>query len=114
VTKENKKSGEAIDRRFSRRNFLRLLVGAGAGAATLWTVGAKTAARRRRAVKLPKVSVRESCVVCTGCLAVCPKDAIALRPGRIVVDNERCISCGYCAAACPVGALTVNRESHDA
>jgi Fe-S-cluster-containing dehydrogenase component len=85
------------------------------GAATLGALAWRGRDRevRRRAVerrRLPKLAVSDACVACTGCLAVCPKDAIRLTPRGIVVSDEHCVSCGYCVAACPVGALQVNRE----
>lgn len=47
---------------------------------------------------------------CQGCLAhpckeVCPKDAIEIKNGRSVIDQEKCIKCGRCVKECPYGAI---------
>lgn len=47
---------------------------------------------------------------CRGCVAhpcveVCPKDAISLKHGKSLIDQEKCIRCGKCKAACPYDAI---------
>lgn len=48
--------------------------------------------------------------ICRGCLAhpctiVCPKNAISIRNGKSVIDQDKCIKCGKCMKACPYGAI---------
>ena len=47
---------------------------------------------------------------CQGCLAhpcveVCPKQAVSIKKGRAVIDQENCIKCGKCKSACEYGAI---------
>lgn len=49
----------------------------------------------------------EHCCGCAVCRAVCPRDAILMRPDaegflQPVVDVTRCVQCGLCRKACPV------------
>lgn len=49
----------------------------------------------------------ECCCGCAACRAVCPRDAIQMRPDAEgflwpVVDSARCVQCGLCRKACPV------------
>ena len=46
---------------------------------------------------------------CDACAAVCPTDAIAVRP-TLAVDLGRCLFCAECATACPTGALTYGQD----
>jgi len=72
----------------------------------------------------------ERCILCSGCVEICPEACLALVPasrlqetaeltalgealgadpsaGAIVKDEERCIRCGLCAQRCPTGAITM-------
>jgi formate dehydrogenase beta subunit len=72
----------------------------------------------------------ERCILCSGCVEICPEACLALVPasrlrgapqlealrealgagteaGAIVKDEERCIRCGLCAERCPTGAITM-------
>jgi NADPH-dependent glutamate synthase beta subunit-like oxidoreductase len=72
----------------------------------------------------------ERCILCSGCVEVCPEACLALVPvtqlqatpelqalrdalavdetaAAIVKDEERCIRCGLCAERCPTGAITM-------
>jgi NADPH-dependent glutamate synthase beta subunit-like oxidoreductase len=72
----------------------------------------------------------ERCILCSGCVEVCPEGCLALVPvsrlrpsapidrlvevvdggstaGAIVKDETRCIRCGLCAERCPTGAITM-------
>ncbi len=40
------------------------------------------------------------CTGCTTCLRHCPTEAIRIRDGRAVIDEERCIDCGVCIKIC--------------
>ncbi len=41
------------------------------------------------------------CNGCTTCLRHCPTEAIRIREGRAVINQERCIDCGECIRVCP-------------
>jgi iron only hydrogenase large subunit-like protein len=41
------------------------------------------------------------CTGCTTCLRYCPTEAIRIRDGRAVINEQRCIDCGECIRKCP-------------
>lgn len=41
------------------------------------------------------------CTGCTTCLRHCPTEAIRIRDGRAVINENRCIDCGECIRTCP-------------
>ncbi len=72
----------------------------------------------------------ERCILCSGCVEICPEACLALVPvarlhatdqiealrdaigggenlGAIVKDETRCIRCGLCVERCPTGAITM-------
>jgi formate dehydrogenase (NADP+) beta subunit len=72
----------------------------------------------------------EKCILCSGCVEICPEACLALVPAArlgpspqvdalretlgkvdelaaIVKDERRCIRCGLCADRCPTGAITM-------
>ena len=72
----------------------------------------------------------ERCILCSGCVEICPEGCLALVPasrlkssaaidavsdaleagteaGAIIKDEARCIRCGLCAERCPTGAITM-------
>jgi NADPH-dependent glutamate synthase beta subunit-like oxidoreductase len=72
----------------------------------------------------------ERCILCSGCVEICPEACLALVPGSnlrtqpdiialsealdagedagaIIKDEARCIRCGLCAERCPTGAITM-------
>lgn len=44
------------------------------------------------------------CTGCTTCLKHCPTEAIRIRGGHAVINEERCIDCGECIRICPNNA----------
>lgn len=48
---------------------------------------------------------------CMGCLAhpcneVCPRDAISMKSGKSIIDQDKCIRCGKCKNVCPYDAIS--------
>ena len=46
----------------------------------------------------------EKCSGCTTCLKHCPTEAIRIKNGHAVINQERCIDCGECIRVCQNGA----------
>jgi len=42
---------------------------------------------------------------CELCVPACPRHALSLDGGGVVVDEKACLGCPHCADACPVGAI---------
>lgn len=75
----------------------------------------------------------EKCILCAGCVDVCPENCLVLVPvskldfkridspitganqnsWAIIKDEARCIRCGLCAKRCPTGAITMERLVFD-
>ena len=77
----------------------------------------------------------EKCILCGGCVDVCPSSCLRLVPldqvtgageveslkrlslggqaseeaSAMLKDEDRCIRCGLCAQRCPTGAVTMER-----
>jgi len=52
--------------------------------------------------RLHSVSLnRELCMGCTNCIKGCPTEAIRVRDGKAVIDENRCIDCAECIRICP-------------
>lgn len=48
---------------------------------------------------------------CKGCVAhpcreVCPRDAVFMKNGKSMIDQDKCIKCGKCKAVCPYDAIS--------
>ncbi len=46
----------------------------------------------------------KKCSGCTTCLKHCPTEAIRIKDGHAVINEERCIDCGECIRVCPHSA----------
>lgn len=53
----------------------------------------------------------EDCFDCSGCVGICPFDALELRQGLIIADMERCTLCTLCDRVCPTAAIDIVRAS---
>ncbi|MDL2268722.1 nitroreductase family protein [Desulfosarcina sp. OttesenSCG-928-A07] len=47
------------------------------------------------------------CIGCGACLAVCPKDTLAIEDGHVKIIGNESLSCDHCAAACPAEVIRV-------
>ncbi len=46
----------------------------------------------------------EKCLGCTTCIKHCPTEAIRIKNGHAVINQDRCIDCGECIRVCPHNA----------
>jgi Fe-S-cluster-containing hydrogenase component 2 len=44
------------------------------------------------------------CLVCGGCIDLCPKMAIQMVDDKVYVIQEKCVQCKICVKVCPVEA----------
>lgn len=51
---------------------------------------------------------RERCIVCAGCVSVCPFEALDFHGLEWHLIDERCTRCGICVRFCPTGALSLD------
>ena len=53
-------------------------------------------------------SVTDKCMGCVAhpCREVCPRNAITMKNGKSVIDQEKCIKCGKCKAVCHYDAIS--------
>ncbi len=51
--------------------------------------------------------VHDWCSACAKCVQVCSSEALALKNGKIEVDQGKCVLCGYCGAVCKEFAIKV-------
>ena len=56
----------------------------------------------------PVIAESDCSVDCTSCMAVCPSQAISLKP--VQIDLGRCVLCGDCVPACPSAKFTFNND----
>jgi len=91
---------------------------------------ARLEASRCLACHVETIFDSERCILCSGCIEICPEGCLTLLPvsrlqaskeihslsdaleagpeaGAIVKDEARCIRCGLCAERCPTGAITM-------
>ncbi|MDP2935450.1 MAG: FAD-dependent oxidoreductase [Dehalococcoidia bacterium] len=72
----------------------------------------------------------EKCILCGGCVDVCPYNALSMvslaafeldeglpvngeRGGVLLLNEERCVRCGLCEARCPTKAISMVRMHRD-
>jgi pyruvate formate lyase activating enzyme len=48
--------------------------------------------------------IRDNCIVCGRCVAVCPTGASSLEQDSSAIDRSKCAGCGTCVEACPAEA----------
>lgn len=48
----------------------------------------------------------ERCTGCGACVEHCLEDALEVKNGIVVLDDDRCIRCGACVHTCPYGVIT--------
>lgn len=53
----------------------------------------------------------DKCKGCTNCVKRCPTEAIRIRDGHSVIDEDRCIDCGECIRHCPYNAKTASYDT---
>ena len=53
----------------------------------------------------------DECVVCGGCIDLCPEIALRMIDDLVSVDEEKCITCKICVKVCPVGAPFVTEAA---
>ncbi len=51
-----------------------------------------------------------ACTVCEKCVRGCPKEAMVVRDGKVVVDRALCVTCLRCQEICPDGAIRLKRS----
>ena len=51
--------------------------------------------------------VQDYCEGCGKCVEFGRADALSIRDGHAVVDEDKCVLCGYCARVCPQFAVKV-------
>lgn len=59
------------------------------------------------------VFIRENCIGCGKCIAICPVKAIHLHPekkNRVILTDSKCIRCFCCSEVCPENAVEVRRK----
>ncbi len=65
---------------------------------------------------MPKINsnyipvVNNDCKACGICSKKCPIDAIKIKDGKAVIDQEKCIGCGVCKRFCPTDAIKMERR----
>lgn len=95
------------NRGIGRKEFLRIAAGAASG--LVIAKAAIDAGTGRSISTLKKATILSACTGCTGCVTICPTDAISVCEGGILISDKKCVSCGYCAAVCPSAGVRINR-----
>lgn len=55
-----------------------------------------------------RYDVTDKCMGCVAhpCREVCPREAISMKDGKSIIDQEKCIKCGKCKTVCPYDAVS--------
>jgi electron transfer flavoprotein alpha subunit len=57
--------------------------------------------------------LKDKCVGCESCLAICPAGALFMESGKAEVKEDSCIACGACVSECPVGAISLPKVERE-
>ena len=55
--------------------------------------------------------INENCVLCGGCVKICPANAISINEEKLIIDRNLCLGCGLCIGYCTQKAIEVPWES---
>jgi len=58
---------------------------------------------------MPEID-KERCTLCGDCVDNCPRGAVHIRSGEIIIDEASCEYCGECEDVCPMGAVALPYE----
>jgi DNA-directed RNA polymerase subunit D len=59
----------------------------------------------------PHIEISEACNVCRDCIKKCPRNILAIKKGKVVVQNlENCSLCKTCAEICGQDAISVSGD----
>lgn len=70
--------------------------------------------RMKKEKKIPVLYERkEDCCGCTACYAICPKQAISMKPDEEgfdypIIDVNICVKCYMCLSVCPIKTVHGN------
>lgn len=54
--------------------------------------------------------IKAKCTGCGDCVEICPVEAIEIKDGVVVIDDEACIECGECVDECPTEAIVEKKD----
>lgn len=52
----------------------------------------------------------KACIACKRCEKECKYDAIHVKDGFALIDNEKCTRCGECVKVCPMTCITIDQK----
>ena len=53
---------------------------------------------------------KPKCIVCAGCVGICPDMALDFHGLEWVLDPSKCTACTLCVRVCPTGALKLEKQ----
>jgi len=68
----------------------------------------RSAAKRLMVSDRVIAKLNQECTGCTGCVALCPTQAIRVIPRGIEVREDQCIGCGHCVWECGVRGMEIH------